>query len=297
MNYLRKNFMFRKFTQTLKFFIVIFILMFLLSSCAGQPEKTDAGNKAGVLTLYTTTSVYDSGLLDYLLPPFEKKMGIKVRVIAVGSGEALKNAELGNAEIVLSHAPGLEKEYLEKGVLERLEVIAKNYFVIVGPRNDPAEISRVNTAVEAFKKISENKATFISRGDRSGTHVKELSLWEKAGLDPKTNPGYIEAGAGMADTLRIADQKKAYTLSDIATLSTQKNLQLVPFLWKDRDLENIYSVSIVSLKIIGEKRYALAQKLFDYLKSTEVKQMITEFSAKKSVKGLPDIYIPVYSED
>lgn len=209
-----------------------------------------------VLYMATTTSVKDTGLLDVLIPDFEKwaaskGYNIEVRYTAVGTGQALAMAARGDVDVVIVHAPSLEKQYLENGTLKCRDVIAYNFFIIVGPRDDPAGAKSL-TATEAFRRIAEAKAPFVSRGDRSGTHLMELSLWRRAigrEPDPKNDTWYISAGAGMGQTLLLANEKRAYTLSDTGTWLRYRDKlpQLDVIVQAAPDLINIYSFSIVKL--------------------------------------------------
>ncbi|RLG46823.1 MAG: tungsten ABC transporter permease, partial [Thermoproteota archaeon] len=174
-----------------------------------------------VLRVSTTTSLYATGLLDALAEEFQAgHPDVVVQFIPVGSGEALRRAEMGDADLVLVHAPSLELEYLERGILREGEIFAYNYFVVVGPPGDPAGVSGLDP-VEAFSKIYEaggrGEALFVSRGDDSGTHVREMSLWSRAGLDPRGRPWYVESGSGMSETLLLATEEGAYTRRTIGT--------------------------------------------------------------------------------
>ncbi|HIP85118.1 MAG TPA: tungsten ABC transporter permease [Pyrodictium sp.] len=213
----------------------------------------------------TTTSLYATGLLDYLADQFYREYpNVRIDFIAVGSGEALKRAAKGDACMVFVHAPSLEREYVEKGVLEQHRIIAYNFFVIVGPQDDPAGVRGARSATEVFMKIyvagEEGKATFVSRGDYSGTHVKELSIWRFASLDPRGRPWYRESGAGMAQTLVMANELRAYTLSDIGTYLKLKKDGKLPNLEilyaNSTELINIYSVYIVKSCAGEERKYA-----------------------------------------
>jgi len=213
----------------------------------------------------TTTSLYATGLLDYLADQFYREYpNVRIDFIAVGSGEALKRAAKGDACMVFVHAPSLEREYVEKGVLEQHRIIAYNFFVIVGPQDDPAGVRGAKSATEVFMKIyvagEEGKATFVSRGDYSGTHVKELSIWRFASLDPRGRPWYRESGAGMAQTLVMANELRAYTLSDIGTYLKLKKDGKLPNLEilyaNSTELINIYSVYIVKSCAGEERKYA-----------------------------------------
>lgn len=212
----------------------------------------------------TTTSLYATGLLDYLADQFKKENPrVRLEYIAVGTGAALKYAEQGDACAVTVHAPSLEKQYLERGVLEPGIIFAYNFFIIVGPRTDPAGISNSSNVIDAFKKIysagESGKTAFISRGDNSGTHVKELDIWKKVNLNPADKSWYKEAATGMEQTLVVANELQAYTLSDIGTYLKFKkagklpNLEILYANSTDLNTINIYSAYLVK-KCSGEER-------------------------------------------
>lgn len=227
-----------------------------------------------VLKVATTTSLYATGLLDKLADEYcRREPGVAIRFIAVGTGRALELAARGDVDAVFVHAPLLERRYLNEGVLVDGTIIAYNYFVVVGPPSDPAGVRGLEP-VEAFKKIYEagveGGAMFVSRGDSSGTHVKELSLWRRAGLDPKGQPWYLEAGAGMAKTLLVANERGAYTLSDIGTylkLKAEGRLESLEVLVEGgRELINIYSAYPVNPERF-EVDYELARSFIDFVSS------------------------------
>ena len=178
---------------------------------------TAAGAQSRVVILATTTSTQDAGLLDVLVPAFERRTGYTVKTIAVGTGQALALAARGEADVALAHAPELERKYVAEGKLANRRLVMVNDFVLVGPEADPAKIEGEKSAVAAFRRIAASGARFVSRGDRSGTHVLEQALWRQAGIVPAA-PWYIESGQGMGATLGLADDRRAYTLSDRATL-------------------------------------------------------------------------------
>jgi tungstate transport system substrate-binding protein len=220
----------------------------------------------------TTTSLYATGLLEYLEEVFKKTHpGVEIDFIPVGSGEALRRAAQGDACLVFVHAPSLERRYIEQGVLERGSIFAYNYFIIAGPADDPANVRKASSAVDAFKRIydagEKGLARFVSRGDRSGTHVKELSLWRMAGLDPRGRPWYIERGAGMAETLVTASELNAYTLSDMGTFLKLKREGRIPGLeilyTNSSELINIYSVYLVA-SCYGDERRA-AEEFMEFI--------------------------------
>src|SRR5467141_4434815 len=164
--------------------------------------------------LATTTSTRDAGLLDSLLPVFERKTGYRVKVIAVGSGQALELGRRGDADVVLSHAPQAERALVDSGYFTSRRLVMHNEFLIVGPAADPAGLRGLNDAAAAMRRIAAQRATFVSRGDQSGTHKFEQALWKRVGVTPPSGGWYVESGQGMAATLQMADQKRAYTISD-----------------------------------------------------------------------------------
>ena len=229
------------------------------------------------LILATTTSVKDSGLLDQVVLPAFKAAhpGISVKTIAVGSGEAIAMGRRGDADVLVVHSPKDEEAFMAAGDGTLRLPIAYNYFTIVGPKSDPAGVAKAAGAADAFKAIADKGATFISRGDKSGTDTKELNLWNLAGLtaDPKGEPPgswYVKSGQGMGETLQIASEKQGYTLTDVATyLSMKHDLQLVPLLKESPDLKNQYDVVIVSQLKHATANAAGAELLAAYLTSPE----------------------------
>src|SRR6266536_2310771 len=203
------------------------------------------GGSATVI-LSTTTSTQDSGLLDVLVPLFEKKTGYTLKTLSVGTGQALALAARGEADVALVHAPSLEKKYVAEGKLLNRRLVMYNDFVIIGPRNDPAKIKSAKTASAALRQIEQSKSRFVSRGDNSGTHNLEKSLWKEAGIQPKGD-WYIEAGQGMGATLGIANERDAYTITDHGTLlALGKRVNLPILIEGDKALLNIYSVMEVN---------------------------------------------------
>ncbi|SDF35709.1 tungstate transport system substrate-binding protein [Thermus arciformis] len=232
---------------------------------------------AQALRLATTTSVYDSGLLDRLLPAFQKATGLEVEVLAVGTGQALKLAERGDVDAVLVHAPELEAEALKRGHLAEGFCLAANTFLLVGPPMDPARVRAAKDVLEAFRRIAQAKAPFVSRGDRSGTHLKELSLWKRAGVEPGP-PWYLESGAGMGQTLVLAAEKGAYTLSDLATHLTVGKRQGLEALYRREDslLLNQYSYYAVP----GSPRLQEAREFRRFLASEEAALLVASLKAE-----------------
>jgi len=232
----------------------------------------------------STTSTQNSGLFDYLLPIFEKKTGIKVDVVAVGTGAAIEIGKRGDADVVMVHAKELELKAVQEGAFVNRHDVMYNDFVIIGPTDDPLKIKGMKSAVEAFKKIgAQNKVPFASRGDKSGTHTMELGLWKKAGLDPKGQKWYLEVGQGMEKTQRIANEKKAYTLTDRGTWLATKDkdkLEMVVVLEGDPVLFNQYGVMAVNPEKHKQVKYKEAMVFVDWLISPEGQKAIGDFKDK-----------------
>jgi tungstate transport system substrate-binding protein len=239
-----------------------------------------AGAGQGRLRLSTTTSTENSGLLAVLIPPFEAHTHIRVDVIPVGTGKALKLAERGDVDVTLVHAPELEEEFVTQGFGVNRRAVMYNDFVIVGPREDVARIRGAPDAARAFGRISEARAPFISRGDRSGTHVKELSVWKQTGATPSL-PWYLEAGRGMGGVLIIADQKRAYTLTDRGTyLAFREKVDLPILLEGDPVLFNPYHVIAVNPAKRPHVNYLGAMLFIGWLTSPEGQKIIANFGAE-----------------
>lgn len=249
-----------------------------------------AETKESNIILSTTTSTQDSGLLDVLVPIFETKSGYIVKVIPVGTGQALVLAAKGDADVALVHAPSLEKQYVAEGKLLSRRIVMYNDFVIVGPKQDPARIRSVKKAVDALKLIERGRARFISRGDNSGTHILEETLWKQARIEPK-GTWYIASGQGMGATLSIANELNAYTLTDRGTyLAFKKLLGLVVLLERDKPLLNIYSVMEVN-PANGPRVNAIGGKAFaDFMISPETQEVIKTFGMEKYGQSL---FVPV----
>jgi tungstate transport system substrate-binding protein len=245
----------------------------------GQPAR-EKPQKQDVI-LATTTSTQDSGLLDVLIPEFEKKTGYKVKTIAVGTGQALEMGKKGEADVLLVHAPKAEKELVDSGVGINYRLVMHNDFIVVGPENDPAGVKSAQNTVEAFKKIAQTRSTFVSRGDESGTHKKEKDIWKEASITPG-GKWYQEAGTGMGNTLNIASEKGGYTLSDRATyLANQKHLKLKILYEGDKTLLNIYHVMQVNPEKFSKVNAEGAKAFVDFMVSPETQQMIGKFGVDK----------------
>lgn len=232
---------------------------------------------AGYLILATTTSTQDSGLLDVLIPVFEEKSNLTVKVVAVGTGQALKMGEEGNADVLLVHAPSSEVKFMEGGYGKDRALVMHNDFILVGPAEDPAKIQG-KSAEEAFKAIYDSGAPFVSRGDDSGTHKMELNLWKGSGLDPAGKEWYIETGQGMGATLTVASEKGGYVLTDRATyLASQKNIDLVLLVEGDKVLLNVYHVITVNPDKFPTVNYEGALAFLRFLISPETQVLIASF--------------------
>jgi len=231
--------------------------------------------------LSTTTSTQDSGLLDVLVPLFEKQTGSVVKVISVGTGQALALAGKGEADVALVHAPDSEKKYVADGLLTNRRLVMHNDFLIIGPAADPAKLKGVKSAVEAMARIAKAQAPFVSRGDNSGTHQLEKKLWAQAKLSP-SGAWYLSAGQGMGATLGIASEKKAYVLTDRATyLAFKKRVQLDPLVERDRILLNIYSVLEPNAAKFPRVNAAGGKAFADFMVSREVQEIIRTFGVDK----------------
>jgi tungstate transport system substrate-binding protein len=251
-------------------------------------SSTPAPAKAsGTLILATTTSTQDSGLLDVLVPMFEEETGYTVKTVAVGTGAAIQQGSRGDADVLLVHAPTLEKAMVAAGDGIERALVMHNDFVIVGPKDDPAGVRPVATTAEAMKAIAAKGATFVSRGDNSGTNVLELALWSAAGVDPKGQAWYLESGQGMGATLQVASQKDAYTLSDRATYLAQRNRIRLEILYeKDKALLNIYHVIVVNPAKHPGVHVTAARAFAAFLVRPDVQQVIATFGTDKAGEPL-----------
>lgn len=261
------------------FFILIIGLFLSLTACA--PAATPAPANSSLI-LATTTSTQDSGLLDDLIPVFENRTGYKVKIVAVGSGQALKMGEDGNADVLLVHSPAAEKEVMAKSAGVDRRLIMHNDFILVGPAEDPAGLKSAATSLDAIKRLVEKNAAFYSRGDNSGTHTAELAIWKNAAIDPKTVANRVETGQGMGPTLKIASEKKGYTLTDRATYLAQKsNLQLEILFEKDPALLNVYHIITVNPEKYPKVNSAGSKAFANFLVSPEIQKRIGEFGTAK----------------
>jgi tungstate transport system substrate-binding protein len=231
----------------------------------------------------STTSTQNSGLFDYILPIFAKKTGIQVDVVAVGTGAAIEIGKRGDADVVFVHAKPLELKAVEEGYFVNRHDVMYNDFVIIGPPNDPAKIKGLKSAAEAFKKIAASGSAFVSRGDKSGTNIKELAVWKVAGIDPKGQKWYLEAGQGMEKTQRVANEKRAYTLTDRGTWLATKDkdkLDMLMVLEGDPVLFNQYGVMAVNPEKHKNVKNKEAMVFINWLISPEGQDAIKSFKDK-----------------
>jgi tungstate transport system substrate-binding protein len=255
--------------------ILVALLAVLAIAACGDDDsgESDTGSGKGQMILATTTSTQDAGLLDELVPGFEDESACSVKTVAVGSGEALELGEKGDADVLLVHSPEAEQEYMDGGHGVSREAVMHNDFIVVGPADDRAGIKGVDSAAEAFKRIARAEAPFASRADESGTNTKELALWEAAGIEPKGS-WYIETGQGMGETLTIAGQKQAFTLSDRGTFLATDNLELDLLVEGGKDLLNPYHVIVVKAEGVNSE---CAQEFSDWIISPKTQREIGRF--------------------
>ena len=258
-------------------------------------QKQETAGSEKTIVLATTTSTQDSGLLDYLLPEFKKDTGIDVKVVAKGTGEALKLGESGDADVLMVHAKAKEEEFIKAGFgTERIEFMY-NDFILVGPSKDGLDLKKEapNDIEKAFKLIADKKAEFISRGDESGTDTKEKGIWKTMNIVP-ASPWYIEAGKGMGAVLQMADEKNAYTLSDRATyLSMKDKLELQILVENDKKLYNQYSVIRLNYEKLGIKNKDGAEEFIKWITSDKALELIKNFGVEKY--GQP-LFIPNFKK-
>ncbi|MBI5826015.1 MAG: substrate-binding domain-containing protein [Chloroflexi bacterium] len=254
---------------------IFFIVLLFLAACStSAPAKS--------ILLVSTTSTQDSGLLDVLLPAFTEQTGIQVGLISTGSGQALKIAQEGNADVILLHSPAAEKEFVDNGFGMDRRLVMHNDFVVVGPAPDPAALRSQPTVVDSFNAIFSSASTFVSRADESGTHVKEMSIWNGAGLDPVNQSWYLETGQGQGATLTIASEKQGYALTDRGTfLAYKANLDLVILFENDPALLNVYHVITVNPEKWPQVNVEGAQAFADFITSPEGQNIIREFGVRE----------------
>jgi len=240
-----------------------------------------------VLRLASTTSTRDSGLLEVLLPAFEKANGCRVDLVATGTGAALKLGESGDVDVLIVHARSAEEAFMEAGHGSRHEPLMHNFFLIVGPKDDPADVVGTEPTL-ALKRIAEKKARYISRGDDSGTHIRERALWQEAGVSPEWD-GFVESGQGMGATLTMADEKKAYVLVDGGTwLKRKDSLDLISIVTEGEYLKNPYAAIVVTSKDDAPTNSKLANRFVDFLISAEAQKLIADYRVHDQPLFHPD---------
>ncbi len=263
--------------------LIFLFLTFLFSKISYSSNKT--------LILGTTTSVQDTGFLDKIIPVFEKKTGYFVKTIAVGTGQAIALGKKGEVDILLIHAPEEELKLVKEGYGLNRKTFMYNTFILLGPKSNPAKIKKDMDIVEAFKKIAKNRSLFISRGDNSGTHLKELSIWNKIGINPSGEKWYQETGTGMGQTLLIANEKDGYTLSDKSTYIALKKtlINLNPLIEHDPFLKNYYSIVEINPEKFLKVNNRGAKLFIDFINSIEVREIIKYYGKKEY--GEPLFYL------
>ena len=260
----------------------VLVAFFVLSAAASVSTGWAAEQKN--LILATTTSTQDSGLLDVLIPMFEKQTGYFVKTISVGSGQAMKMGERGEADVLLVHSPESEKSFVTQGFGINRKLVMHNDFLILGPASDPAKIRGAKSAAEAFKKIAQSGAVFMSRGDNSGTHAKEKGLWKAAGISPDGQKWYQQTGLGMGETLSVASEKHGYLVADRGTflaLDKKKRLGLEILVAGEPKLLNIYHVIEVNPAKWPKVNSAGAKAFSDFMVSKKAQDVIGHFGAKE----------------
>ena len=255
-------------TRSLPFSLAAAVTLWAAGCSSPQPET---------ITLATTTSTRDTGLLNALLPLFRERTGIEVKPVAVGTGQALEMARRGDADVLLVHDPAGEEQFMAEGHGALRRAVMRNDFILVGPKDDPAGVRGAGSIREAFSRIARRQADLVSRGDESGTHAKEKAVWREADIEP-AGSWYIKAADGMAAVLRMADQKGAYTLTDRGTfLAQRKGLDLAALSEGDPLLSNPYSVIVVNPDKHPHVRERAARQFADFLLSAEAEKVIADF--------------------
>jgi tungstate transport system substrate-binding protein len=253
--------------------IVSLLFIAVMTSVQAQPKT---------VILATTTSTQDSGLLDVLLPIFEKKTSYFVKTIAVGSGQAMAMGQKGEADVLLVHSPAAEKKFVAEGYGINRRLVMHNDFIIVGPPEDPVKLKGMKSSSEAFKKIASGNALFLSRADKSGTNAKEMDIWKAAGIKPEGEKWYQQTGLGMGQTLSVTAEKKGYTLADRGTyLALKKNLGLDILVEGDAILLNIYHVIEVNPAKWPKVNSAGAKAFADFMVSKETQGIVKTFGVDK----------------
>ncbi len=260
------------------------LILALATACAGGENQ---------LILATTTSTQDSGLLDVIVPQFERQTGLRVKTIAVGSGAALRLGEEGEVDVVLAHSPDAEEAFMAAGHGVNRRLVMHNDFVIVGPAADPAGVRGLGEAAESFRRIAEAEATFLSRGDESGTHAREMKIWDSIGVTP-SGGWYRETGTGMGQTLLVASEIQGYTLTDRGTyLAQRQNLALEVLVEGDSTLFNVYHVMQVNPEKSRRINAEAAAAFVEFITSGAVQDLIGGYGVERFGQPLfvPDAYV------
>jgi tungstate transport system substrate-binding protein len=264
---------------------VITLALTLVGALTFGPVAAQPANPE--LILATTTSTQDSGLLDVLVPEFQRQTGYNLKAISVGTGQAMALGERGEADVLLVHAPDSEKKWMAAGHGLDRKLVMYNDFVIVGPPSDPISLAGAASAVEAMQKIAANGALFVSRGDNSGTHQLELKLWKDAGFEPKGQPWYQEAGQGMGQVLTIANEKEAYTITDRGTyLARMATTDLVVLAEGYASFLNVYHVMVVNPEKGAHINVEGAQAFADFMVSPETQATVSTFGVERFGQAL-----------
>ena len=271
--------------KTISFLAIAILVTYSIINILLQSHNTH------VINLATTSSLYDSGLLPSLTNLFYEQTGIKVNIIVSDSGQAFILAKNQDVDTIITHAPDKEIEFVKQNYGIKRYPLFYNSFIIVGPPNDPANIQSSTTIIDVFKKIYFNKKYFVSRADMSGTHLKEMEIWSKSNLQPQNQSWYLKAGCGMADALRLASEKGAYTITDIATFIIYRSkLNLIRLFQNDYNLINIYSIIELNPKKLSKSKYSKAKQFIQFLNSATSKQFIQEFGKKQYASQLFYVY-------
>jgi tungstate transport system substrate-binding protein len=258
----------------------LYLFLGILISLVAFPGLSLAQQKNIILA--TTTSTQDSGLLDVLIPIFEKQTGYFVKTIAVGSGQAMAMGQKGEADVLLVHSPAAEKKFMAEEYGVNRQLVMHNDYIIVGPAEDSAKVKGMRSASESFKKIASGKALFVSRGDNSGTNSKEKEIWKAAGINPEKEKWYQQTGLGMGQTLNVASEKNCYTLTDRGTyLALKKNLHLDILVEGDGILLNIYHVIEVNPAKWPKVNTPGAKAFAEFMVAKETQEFIKTFGVDK----------------
>lgn len=272
--FVSKEVFMNKMPHTVPFLFLLTTL--ILAAFTGQAAASQS------LILATTTSTQDSGLLDALIPIFEKQSGYFVKTIAVGSGQAMAMGKKGEADVLLVHSPDDEKKFMAEGFGLSRRLVMHNDFVLVGPAGDPAKVRAAKNSAEAIGKIAQTGALFLSRGDNSGTHAKERKLWKISGINPEGQKWYQQTGLGMGETLNVAAEKRGYTLADRGTyLALKKHLGLEILMEGDPSLLNVYHVIEVNPAKWQKVNAPAARAFADFMVSKKTQQIIGTFGIDK----------------